>query len=256
MRKVNVRYRCGVCRDGAEVDDGARRGSAAAEIASRDDGGRPDHGVTARFVPGCPQAGDKAADKRQLCHSSHLPGGGCGSAVDSQRRLGHGEQPAEQAHQADHQRDVAVGEDEVAQHDRDGAEDEQGEHQHRHPRRALLGALGHRRRVSHEEAPTAPDEAVRAAFAGVATLSPGLVPAGVVRPPVLRFGGAADASVRSRTVSPDGGSPPAQLTDRRYRPAGDAGARARQLRQLRLQPRPVPRRARGPSPRSSTATTL
>src|SRR6188472_1054340 len=93
---------------------------------------------------------------------------------------------------------------------------------------ALCGIGG----VYRDDGLTAPDAAVRAALVGVATRSPGLVPAGVVRPPpVLRFGGAITPerkglrARRAQHVPHVGDSRGRRCTDRRYRPAGDPGAR-------------------------------
>ena len=163
--------------------------------------------------------------------------------------LGRREQPAEEAGQADEHRPVAVREDEVAGHDGDRRRrTNSAEHQHRQPRRALLGARAAPAACSATRRPTAPDAAV----GGL-----GRRRRLVARPGAGRRHPAAGLALRGSHGASESTGPPAferrTLGGRRSaasRPvavgsvAADAGPRAGQLRQLRVQPRPVPRRAR------------
>ena len=70
---------------------------------------------------------------------------GCGRALSP---LGGGVETAEHTSEADEQQPAVAGEDKVAQHDHDDAQNEQGEHEHGHPLRADLRRFRHGWRVA------------------------------------------------------------------------------------------------------------
>ena len=168
--------------------------------------------------------------------------------------LGGGEQPAEEADQPDDHRPVAVREDQVASHDRDRAERRTARASapaatagspwrcaapaacsaRTHRRRRRAGRAG--RRLRRRRPVAGPGARRRHPAAGLALRrSHG---ATVYEEPsesssrTTRVSSAAAQAVR-------GDGPPSVAS------SGDAGAGAGQLRQLRVQPRAVPRRARG-----------